>query len=83
MTICFKNCESLHCTPVTYIIWYINYTSIKKKNLKVEHHPFKYNGDYLTSQENTPMYLTPVKLELGCRHTIRPVLGSCNPISNR
>ena len=54
-----------------------------KKKSQVEHHPFKYNGDYLTSQENTPMYLTPVKLELGYRHSIRPILGSCNPISNR
>ena len=27
----FKNCESLFCTHETYIILYINYTSIKKK----------------------------------------------------
>ena len=27
--ITFKNCESLYCTPVTYL--YINYTSIKNK----------------------------------------------------
>ena len=26
----FKNCESLYCIPVSYIILYINYTSIKK-----------------------------------------------------
>ena len=26
-----KNCESLYYTPVTYIILYINYTSILKK----------------------------------------------------
>ena len=45
----------------------MNYTSVKKKRSQDEYHPFKYNGDYLTSQENTPMYLTPVKLELGCR----------------
>ena len=25
-----KNCESLYPTPITYIILYINYTSIKK-----------------------------------------------------
>ena len=30
----FKNCESLYCTPVTYRILYINYTSIKKKKEK-------------------------------------------------
>ena len=28
--IAFKNCESLYCTPVMYIIWYINYALIKK-----------------------------------------------------
>ena len=27
----FKNCDLLFCTPETYIILYINYTSIKKK----------------------------------------------------
>ena len=27
----FKNCESLYCTSATYIILYINYTSIKKR----------------------------------------------------
>ena len=27
----FKNCDFLYCTLVTYIIFYINYTSIKKK----------------------------------------------------
>ena len=27
----FKNCESLYCIPVTYIMLYINYTSIEKK----------------------------------------------------
>ena len=26
----FKNCESLYCAPVTYIILYVNYTSKKK-----------------------------------------------------
>ena len=30
--ITFKNCKSLYCIPVTYIILYINYTSIRKKN---------------------------------------------------
>ena len=29
--IIFKNCESLHCTPVTDIVLYINYTQIKNK----------------------------------------------------
>ena len=35
-SITFKNYESLFCTPVTYIILYRNYTSIKKifKNVK-------------------------------------------------
>ena len=28
-SITFKNCKSLDCKPVTYIILYINYTSIK------------------------------------------------------
>ena len=28
-----KNCESLYCTHVTYIIFYINYTSIKRKGV--------------------------------------------------
>ena len=32
----FKNCESLYCIPVTYIKWYINYASIKKKRNKVD-----------------------------------------------
>ena len=32
----FKNCESLYCTPVTYIILYSNYTSIFKKNFNLE-----------------------------------------------
>ena len=27
----FKNCESLCCVPVTYIILYSNYTSIKNQ----------------------------------------------------
>ena len=27
----FKNCESLYCIPVTYMMLYIYYTSIKKK----------------------------------------------------
>ena len=29
-SITFENYESLHCTPETYIIFYSNYTSIKK-----------------------------------------------------
>ena len=34
-SITFKTCDSLCCTPVTYIILYINYTSvIKTLNLK-------------------------------------------------
>lgn len=28
--ITFKICKSLYCTPITYIILYINYTSLKK-----------------------------------------------------
>ena len=31
-SISFKNCESLYCTPLTYLILYINYTSFFKKN---------------------------------------------------
>ena len=31
----FKNCESLYCIPVTYIMLYINYTSIKKKGISI------------------------------------------------
>ena len=30
-SITFKNCESLYCIPVTYMILYINYTSIKSE----------------------------------------------------
>ena len=30
-SIIFKSCESLYCTPVTYIILHINYTSVKKE----------------------------------------------------
>ena len=29
--IIFKNCEPLYYTPITYIVLYISYTSIKKK----------------------------------------------------
>ena len=32
----FKNCGSLCCTPETYIILYINYTSIKIRKKKKE-----------------------------------------------
>lgn len=28
----FENCELLHCTPETYTILYVNFTSIKKKS---------------------------------------------------
>ena len=31
-----KNCESLYCTPVTYMILYSNYTSIKKNESAVK-----------------------------------------------
>ena len=31
-SIAFKNSESLYCTPVTYIILYINCTSVKQIN---------------------------------------------------
>ena len=30
-SITIKNCESLYCTPITYIILYIGYMSIKNK----------------------------------------------------
>ena len=32
--IIFKNCESLYCIPVTFIIVYINYIQLKKRNRK-------------------------------------------------
>ena len=32
-SITIKSCESLYCTPITYIILYSDYTSIKKKRL--------------------------------------------------
>ena len=32
-SITFKNCGSLYCTPITYIILYINYTSITKEKI--------------------------------------------------
>ena len=35
MEITLKNCESLCCTPVTHVILYINYTSIKKKKVPI------------------------------------------------
>ena len=31
-SITIKSCESLYCTPITYIILYSDYTSIKKKD---------------------------------------------------
>ena len=43
-SVTFKNCESLCCTPVTYIILYIKYTSIYKK-LKKKKKKKKVNAD--------------------------------------
>ena len=34
-SIMFKYCESVYCLPVTYIILYINYMSIKKGKMKL------------------------------------------------
>ena len=56
----FKNCESLYCTPITYIILYINYTSVKKK------------GKYL-EVNNSALY---TMTKIFKKHTWKPPLAS-------
>ena len=51
LSVTFKNCESLYCTPVTYIILYINYNSIKNSRKK-KNSKFKKTNEQTNSQNS-------------------------------
>ena len=81
LSMTFKNCESLYCTPVTYIILYINYNSIKK--LKEEKNSkFKKKK----KQTNTEFYDKKLHLLLQSkfinifRHITNPFSSLCERI---
>ena len=90
-SITFKICESLYCTPVTYIILYISYTSILENSLVYhfpsQNHLLLINVHFITNNISPLLKLKAcrIPIELPINHKsdqIRSVAHPCPTLCN-